>query len=45
MVNGLGRIEMIDNIRELTERRKNERNTQTNNLEEISETNIQENMF
>jgi len=45
VVNGLGRIEMIDNIRELTERRKNERNTQTNNLEEISETNIQENMF
>ena len=45
MVNGLGRIEMIDDIRELTERRKNERNTQTNNLEEISETNIQENMF
>jgi len=45
VVNGLGRIEMIDDIRELTERRKNERNTQTNNLEEISETNIQENMF
>ena len=45
MVNGLGRIEIIDDIRELTERRKNERNTQTNNLEEIYETNIQENMF